>query len=311
MKSKLLKLLMGAVFIGGIVTVYRYFNEDMTGFEQARIESEMSFFESAHGVTRYEEYGDSKHPTIVLIHSFNGFLESWEPNIQGLVVAGYHVVAYDLFGRGLSDRPRVKYDLQVFRNQLERLLEVTETDKVHLVGASFGAVIAADFTLNHPDKVDGLVMVGPAGWPDEVGSPVLLKVPLLGEFVFHYWGVPILLPKVKDYFMDYSDYTSVIDKWQYFANFPGFNRASLSILRHAPVMDYLEGWKSLGRLNKQVLFVWGKQDISFPYENTKKLATLIPKAHVTGIENAAHWVNVEQPTAVNSAMVTFLKSLNQ
>ena len=306
MKLNIYKWLAVVTLVFIVVTAYQYFNEDMTVLTEARTESDMSWIQTDQGNTRYQEYGDSNNPTVILVHSFNGFIESWQPNIQALVDAEYHVVAYDLLGRGLSDRPRVDYDLNLFRNQLEAVINTTNKQKVHLIGSSFGAVIATDFALHFPQKVDELVMVGPAGWPDEKGGSALLGVPILGELVFHYWGKNILLPKVKEYFIDARQYPELVEKWQFFARLPGFMRASLSVLRNSPVLDFSDGWKSLGSMNKPVLFIWGKQDISFPFTNAEKIPDLIPKAKVIGIENAAHWVNIEQSAQVNQAIVTFL-----
>lgn len=306
MRLNIFKFLMLFLVTFSLFTLYRYFNEDMSVLQNARNEAGVSLIDAAQGSTRYQEYGDSANPTVILIHSFNGFIESWQPNIKALVDAEYHVVVYDLLGRGLSDRPRVKYDLTLFRKQLQTVLNTVKKQKVHLIGSSFGAVIATDFTLHYPEKVGELIMVGPAGWPDKNGRNFLLDVPVIGELVFHYFGTSILLPKVKEYFQNAELHSEMIEKWQYFASFPGFMRSALSMLRHSPVLDFSEGWKSLGKLNKPVLFIWGKQDVSFPFSNTKKIPNLIPLAKILGIEKAAHWVNVEQPMQVNKAIISFL-----
>lgn len=46
--------------------------------------------------------------------------------------------------------------------------------------------------------------------------------------------------------------------------------------------------------------------MSFPYSNTEHIADYISHAKVVGIENAAHWVNVEQAESVNKLMTAFL-----
>ena len=95
--------------------------------------------------------------------------------------------------------------------------------------------------------------------------------------------------------------------WEQYASYPGFTRAALSTLRHAPVTDYTEGWRQLGALSVPTLFIWGKQDASFPYANKDKVAALIPHAQVLGIDGAAHWVNIEKPAEVNAAVGAFLR----
>lgn len=86
-------------------------------------------------------------------------------------------------------------------------------------------------------------------------------------------------------------------------------RSALSTLRYSPVLDYTDGWDKLGDLNKPTMFIWGKQDVSFPYSNTKKLSKLIPHAKVVSIEDAAYWVNIEQAEDVNNAITLFLSAI--
>lgn len=293
------------VLLFGSVISYQYYVEDASVLADLRAVSGDGFIQSETGVTRYQIFGESNRRTVVLIHSFNGFLESWSPNVASLVDAGYRVVVYDLFGRGLSDRPSVDYDLALFRSQLDLVLNHVGGEDVYLVGSSFGCVIAADYANHYPEKVNGLAMVGPAGWPQEVGRNPVLDIPVLGDLVFHYFGERILKPKVKDYFVNSSKYSEAIELWAAFASYPGSMRSALSTLRHSPVLDYTAGWKALGKLKKPTVFIWGKLDVSFPFSNTDELPSLVPHAKIVGIENAAHWVNIEQADQVNNEIISF------
>lgn len=266
------------------------------------------FFKGQSGETRYKVYGEGK--TVILIHSFNGYLETWNPNVGALVNAGYKVITYDLWGRGLSDRPRFEYDLGAFRRQLHDLVKMTGGEKVFLVGASFGSVIAADYVAHYPDQVSKVVFVGPAGWPSNNAlEKALLGLPILPDIAFSLFGKKILTPIVTAYLHEPAKHVWAIEKWAEFASLPGYGRAALSTMRNAPVRDYIEGWTAFGKLNKPSVFIWGKQDVSFPYENASVAKKLIPGTRVIGIENAAHWVNVESPDAVNHSIIEFLAEI--
>ncbi len=306
MKMKILIYSVLILSLFASITIYSYFNEDSSALDLARNSSGDELIRSDGGVTRYKIFGQKNIETLILIHSFNGFLESWNPNINSLVDAGYRVVVYDLFGRGLSDRPRTNYDLSLFRGQLGSVVEAIGAKKVYLVGSSFGAVIASDYAMTYPDQIERLVMVGPAGWPQEGGRNWLLNIPVVGELAFHYFGMKILKPKVEDYLLNSSKYPEVLEKWESFARYPGFMRSALSTLKYSPVLDYTAGWEQLGKRNIPMVFIWGKQDVSFPFSNTKKLSKLIPHAKLVGINNAAHWVNIEQAKEVNDAIINFI-----
>lgn len=307
MKSKFFPILAAVIAIFSIFTAYRYYNEDATKHEEMVKLSDDKYLHLEQGITRYQVYGNDSDPTIILIHGFNAFIESWNPNIESLVDAGYRVIAYDLWGRGLSTKPRGELNLKVFRKQLDSLLNHLGVEKVSLLGSSFGCVVASDYALNNSGRVAKLALVGPAGWPSAGNSSnELINLPVLGDVVFHYFGEKILRPKVEAYLYNKNDYSWVVEKWNEFAALPGFTRASLSILRHSPVLDYSEGWAKLGNLGKPTLFIWGKQDVSFPFANAEKAATLIPHAKIVGIDEAAHWVNIEKAPEVNSELVSFL-----
>lgn len=293
-----------AFIIFVLVTINRYYNEDDAGFAQAKTEMQAQYLESDIGSTRFRVFGHDNRPTVVLIHGFNGYLESWEPNIEPLVRSGYRVIAYDMWGRGLTSRPRVDLDLGQFRAQLASLIQYLGARNVVLMGSSFGCVVATDYALNYPDQVEKLVLIGPAGWPSPNDSH-WLNFPLLADVVFHYFGKFLLRPKVEAYF--YKEKSAwALNAWDRYASYPGFTRSALSTLRHSPVTDYTEGWAKLGAVGKPTLFVWGKQDVTFPYANKDRASELIPHARIVGIDNAAHWVNIEKSDEVNSIVLAFL-----
>ncbi len=298
----LLLLLLSALMVA------EYFYEDLTELQVARQSATNQFVALPGGITRYQIHGKDEDPLVVMIHSFNGFLEVWNPNVESLVAAGYRVLVYDLWGRGLSDRPRTQLTLDVFRAQLTALLNHVGAEQVYLVGSSFGCIIAADYALNHVNKVNKLVLIGPAGWPTEGNSSLLIGVPVIADGLFHYFGESILKPKVEAYFYDSQGHDWALNLWQEYAGYPGFYRSALSTLQNAPVNDYTSGWSELGALPKPLLFIWGKEDVSFPFSHTEQIPQLMPKAEVVGVEKAAHWVNIEQPVRVNQVLINFLLS---
>lgn len=270
----------------------------------------VSTVESNSGSTRFESWGDRRKPSIILIHSFNGFLETWQPNIDALVKAGYHVVTYDLFGRGLSDRPLRPMSLKVFHEQIDALRKHLDIQApVHLAGASFGAVIAADYALKYPDQVKSLVFSGPAGWPNaEDTTAKLIAMPYVADMLFFYAGKSLLQSKINSYLLDdrEADWTKAY--WKVYYQYAGVARTALSTLRHSPVLDYRNGWKKLGKTEIPTLFIWGRQDSSFPLTHSREAEKLIPQARIVALDSAEHWVNIDQADEFNTAMIEFLNA---
>ena len=118
---------------------------------------------------------DEGHGTpVLLIHGYTSDIDSGWRNrgvINGLISAGYRVVAYDNRGHGKSDKPK---DVSMYGlNMVEdgrRLLDYLDIDRAHVVGYSMGARLANKLRELHPDRVISLT-VGGTGWP--TASPTL------------------------------------------------------------------------------------------------------------------------------------------
>ncbi len=306
--KRILIWLGAALIVFALVTALDYHFEDLEAFEAERDAAQVALLQTGLGKTRYAVYGEEGRPVVVLIHSFNGFIETWQPNIDALVAQGFQVVAYDLWGRGYSDRPHLDLTLGTFVKQLEDVLGERNAPQVTLVGSSFGCVIATEFAVRNSQRVDRLVLLGPAGWPAEgFDRTVVLDIPLLGDALFHYVGVALTKSAVEAYFLDPTAYAPMLEQWERHARQPGFTRSALSTLRHAPVRDYRPGWKALGETAIPTLVIWGKQDVSFPYSNAARMGEMVPQAQIIGVDGAAHWVNIERSDEVNRRIAEFLR----
>lgn len=99
---------------------------------------------------------------IVLLHPGIGDSRVWDPVLPGL--NGRRVVRYDVRGYGRSPQPTGEFSL---RGDLETVLEQLNLERVLLVGCSMGGRAALSFTLAHPERVHGLVLLCPgvSGFP--------------------------------------------------------------------------------------------------------------------------------------------------
>src|SRR5262249_29780581 len=70
----------------------------------------------------------------------------------------FHVTVYDLRGHGRSDMPPSGYSCKDQAADLAELLNVLDIPKAHVVGHSFGALVALAFVIGYPDRVNRLVV---------------------------------------------------------------------------------------------------------------------------------------------------------
>lgn len=111
---------------------------------------------------RMAVYEAGAGPAIVLLHGFPELAHSWRNQIPALVDAGYRVIAPDLRGYGLTDRPAAveDYDLTQIMGDLVGLLDAMDIEKAVWMGHDWGGILAWQMPLFHPNRTDGVISVG-------------------------------------------------------------------------------------------------------------------------------------------------------
>lgn len=101
-----------------------------------------------------------------------------------MIANGYRVLLYDLYGRGRTDILDIKYTPKLLSQQLVELLYVNNINsKVTLLGYSMGAVVATQFAVTFPSRVEKIIYIAPAVVP--VPFPVIVKVSLTSFTLVH------------------------------------------------------------------------------------------------------------------------------
>src|ERR1700730_17220218 len=121
-----------------------------------------SRFAEVDGVlVHYQEAGNAADPVVVLIHGFSSSTLVWSRVFLRLADAGFRVIAVDLLGYGYSGKPRAgQYTIESQARMVVGLLATLGIERTNIVGSSYGGAVAATCALNHPDRLDKLVLVG-------------------------------------------------------------------------------------------------------------------------------------------------------
>lgn len=134
-------------------------------------------------------------PLIVLVHGIYAGASSYEfRKLFPLLAASHRVVAFDLLGCGLSDRPNLAYSGELFVEQVVDALGEFGAEPTVLVASSMGAAFAIRATARASDRVSHLVTICPTGLggvldgdptPAQRAVTALLRSPLTGEVLFN------------------------------------------------------------------------------------------------------------------------------
>lgn len=129
--------------------------------------SEDTYIE-AHGATlRVRSAG--RGPAVVLVHGWALDMDMWRAPFELLANAGYHVIAFDRRGFGLSSGvPGIHHDV----HDIGQVLDCFGISRAAIVGMSQGARVALRWALKHPERTSCLVLDGPPAedWPQPLGA---------------------------------------------------------------------------------------------------------------------------------------------
>lgn len=114
------------------------------------------------GVLSYLEMGRADAAPIVFIHGFGADLLTWQLCLVPMMGAG-RVIALDLPGHGRSTPHVGDASLKFMADWLGESLDLLGIKSARLVGHSMGAKIALGFTASHPERVEALALISPAG----------------------------------------------------------------------------------------------------------------------------------------------------
>ncbi len=276
--------------------------------DEARQEIGGSFIRLSDGYTHYELGGPADGKFIVLVHGFSISYFIWDPTFAALTSAGFRVLRYDLFGRGFSDRPRTKYNLDLFVRQLHELLNELKVSQAFVIGLSMGGAISSGFTVKYPERVLKLILIDPIGTQPMPLSWIYKAaiLPGISELILGLVGTEKMVKSVASDFFDPAHVEKFQNQYRPPMQYHGYKRAILSTLRNKTVDGFPEVYKKLGKLTMPVLLFWGRQDQTLPFEQSKSILELVPRTEFHVIENTGHIPHYEKPEIVNPILINFL-----
>jgi long-chain acyl-CoA synthetase len=225
------------------------------------------------------------HPqrTFVFIHGFGGQAEQWQYQLQKFSLEN-RVIAIDLRGPGLSDKPNRGYDMPQLVNDLEIALTLLKVKgKFVLVGHSFGGAIVTDYALKNPDRVERLVLMAATGeFKLQPMLSLVLRLPI--------WLLRIVEPFTRKWLFAPPQVLKQI----YFQNMAKWN-----------------GWEKFKSLRVPTLVIRGNRDLVFERARFEKVTASIPGADEADIGVSGHLVMLERREAVERAIERFLSGEGQ
>lgn len=251
----------------------------------------------------YQRAGDG--PALVLLHGFTHDSRAWRPQLESLADQ-FTVIAWDAPGAGQSSDPPETFGIGDWADGLAAFLDAVGVYAAHIIGLSWGGLLAQEFYRRHAARVLSLVLADTyAGWKGSLPEPIpeerlaaCLRDASLppAEFVPRYLpGMfsPSPRPEVRaELGRIMSDFHPL-----------GF-RLMATALARADTRELLP------TIRVPTLLIWGDADARSPMTVAHQLHDAIPGARLAVIARAGHVSNLEEPVRFDADVRDFCLSLS-
>ncbi len=239
-------------------------------------------------------------PAVLFVHGLAGNSTHWV-HVAPRLTDTHRVLTIDLFGHGESSKNAHGYSVNMFVEQIVSLLDALNIDGVTVIGHSMGGMVATALSLLAPERVEGAVLVNPAGMqpqilPFRAGGFFLLRRHILGELLPRTWLW--ILRQVFDQDNVWTRrFIRVCDET--------YDRAEVHAMAHLmetlrPDLLQRDYAEMLPELTIPVGLIWGEKDRLVPVRFLKKAAETLPNVTAESIENCGHMPNIERPDRINA-----------
>jgi 4,5:9,10-diseco-3-hydroxy-5,9,17-trioxoandrosta-1(10),2-diene-4-oate hydrolase len=257
------------------------------------------------------ECGPPDGAPLLFVHGWCCSLYTFRKSYRALADAGYRVMAADLKGHGLSDKPlrAGEYTADAMAAHVLQVMDAFGVHRATIVAHSMGGAIATRTALRAPDRVNRLILLAPVGFGEvNLMSVVKLLTPAVINPALRYlvprWAVAVGLrlaygehgrPEPQD-----------VDEYWAPTQFPDFVRA-MRELAHAFPWDAVTE-EDLRRLRTPTLVMFGTGDRLVGPGRAEELSRALPNGRCELVPGAGHALPEEAPDWVNAAIADFARS---
>jgi epoxide hydrolase 4 len=256
------------------------------------------------------------------LHGFPQFWYEWRYQIPALVEAGFRVVAPDMRGYNLSDKPPGvrAYRVGLLARDVEHLILACGERTASVVGHDWGAIVAWIAAMRYPGRVKRLAILNvphPARFLDGLLSPGQLlrssytfffQIPRLPEAVIRAGDFALLRSTFgRDPVRPGAFTAEDIERYVGAMARPGALTATLNYYR-ALLRNPREMGALLERIEAPVLVIWGERDRSLKRRLAEPPPLWVPNLlRVERLPESSHWVAEDRPREVNTLLLSFLR----
>jgi 3-oxoadipate enol-lactonase len=250
-------------------------------------------------------------PALVCVHGFGGAKEDFADHIAALA-ARWRVITVDLRGHGDSDGPAElsAYSLDRLARDVEAVADAVGAHRFRLLGHSMGGMVARRIVLDHPERVDALVMMSTAAGPPIGLDPDLVDVG--AALALDDWAeLTRMLDEVAP--LRTAAYQRLVSEREGFADFLAWKWSRVAPPMWAALAPQIArepvDLERLRAVTCPTLVIVGDLDAAF-YDGSLALADAVPGSRLAVIDDAGHHPQFEQPETWLDVVTAFLEDVD-
>jgi pimeloyl-ACP methyl ester carboxylesterase len=261
----------------------------------------------AGDVKLYYEVHGSGEP-LLMIMGLGGSSAGWDLELEDELGTHFRTIIYDNRGTGRSDKPAIKYSLEMFAGDAIAILDALKIERAHVFGVSMGGMIAQELALRHAPRLQTLTLGcttcgGKHAIPPPPESLKLLTAPRDGaspeELIRRAW--PLQFP--KEYIEHHrAELEAKIPRLLQYPTPPS------AYMRHLEATYGLKTYDRLPEITTPTLVVTGEEDVLIPARNSEIIAERIPGARFHAIPDAGHAFFNQYPDEFIRVFVPFARA---
>lgn len=245
---------------------------------------------------------------LVALHAGVADSRSWQWCAPAWTQAGYQVAAYDRRGFGATTAPAEDHDVVV---DLLAVMDAQVDGPAVVIGNSMGGGLALDLAMQHPERVQSLVLIAPSpsGYPYEfewVESEAEQAQDALIAAADEAGDIELVNRLEARYWLDGTEQPEGRVEGEARELFLDMNGVALAAGDTGTAADRPPVWPRLGELQVPTLVIGGVFDLPGMTQLCRSLAAAVPDATLTLLDGSAHCPSLDQPDALASLVLDFL-----
>ncbi|MHA1460780.1 MAG: alpha/beta fold hydrolase [Promethearchaeota archaeon] len=255
---------------------------------------------------------------VIFIHGYGAKKEIWRTQVVD-IGKKFKAITFDLRGTGESDRPNFPYTMNMLAEDVKGLMDFIGVEKVHLIGRSFGGMIAQNFVLKYPEKVEKLILIATnfgrtdTDWVEIPKKGRLEEVETIkhdpqkafkqkSRWVFHVKFRKEMEANPTKRFFNIFSMEDLIKESTINPSRPQ------DIINQAEAMKTHYTLERLHEIENKTLLIAASHDRQTPVSVMSEMCKKIPNSELRVINDAGHFMTLSRASEVNEIILNFLKN---